>query len=167
MFAGRCFPVRNRSQPSASVRIRSIWHCRWGELQKVTFHGCVLCQIAPLFHCDLHESGMSCKKGDAFRCTGAAFRESDTFASQLYWELQFQSGVLEVLNRAVPLGFAVARWLEKLCFCDKSQVKRRFCSQCVRAEVVKIISNARKKVTILHVLRKVTKVIFRGRRSTL
>ena len=77
-------------------------------------------------HCDLHESGMSCKKGDAFRCTGAGFRESDTFASQLYWDLQFQSGVLEVLNRAVPLGFAVARWVEKLRFCDKSQAKRRF-----------------------------------------
>ena len=58
--------------------------------------------------------------------------------------MQFQSGVLEVLNRAVPLGFAVARWFEKLRFCDKSQVKRRFCSQCVRAEVVKIIPNARK-----------------------
>ena len=49
-----------------------------------------------------------------------------------------------MLNRAVPLGFAVARWLEKLRFCDTSQVKRRFCSQCVRAEVVKIIPNARK-----------------------
>ena len=58
--------------------------------------------------------------------------------------MQFQSDVLEVLNRAVPLGFAVARWLEKLCFCDMSQVKPRFCSQCVRAEVVKVISNARK-----------------------
>ena len=49
-----------------------------------------------------------------------------------------------MLNRAVPFGFAVARWFEKLRFCDKSRVKRRFCSQCVRAEVVKIISNARK-----------------------
>ena len=91
MFAGRCFCVRNRSQPSAtvrnrpqpfaSVRIRLLWPCRWGELQKVTFHGRVTCQFAPLFHCDLHESGMSCKKGDAFHCTGAGFRESDTFAS--------------------------------------------------------------------------------------
>ena len=73
--------VRNRPQPFASVRIRSLWHCRWGELKKVTFDGCVTCQFAPLFHCDLHESGMSCKKGDAFRCTGAGFCESDTFAS--------------------------------------------------------------------------------------
>ena len=81
MFAGRCFCDRNRPQATASVRIRSLWHCRWGELKKVTFHGCVTCQFAPLFHCDLHESGMSCKKGDAFRCTGAGFRESDTFAS--------------------------------------------------------------------------------------
>ena len=47
-----------------------------------------------------------------------------------------------MLNR---LGFAVARWLEKLRFCDKSQVKRRFCTQCVRAEVVKIIPNAIRK----------------------
>ena len=92
----------------------------------MTFHGCVTCQFAPLFHCGLHKSGMSCKKGDAFRCTGAGFRESDTFASQLQWDLLFQSGVLEVLNRAVTLGFAVARWLEKLRFCDNSQVKRRF-----------------------------------------
>ena len=37
----------------------------------------------PLFHCDLHKSGMSCKKGEALRCTGAGFRESETFASQL------------------------------------------------------------------------------------
>ena len=73
--------VRNRPQPSASVRIRLLWPCRWGELQKVTFHGRVACQFAPLFHCDLHKSGMSCKKGDAFRCTAAGFRESDTFAS--------------------------------------------------------------------------------------
>ena len=108
----------------------------------MTFHVCVTCQFAPLFHCDLHKSGMSCKKGDAFRCTGAGFRESDTFASQFHSDLQFQSGVLEVLNRAVTLGFAVARWLEKLRFCDKSQVKRRFWRKCVRVEVVKIIPNA-------------------------
>ena len=49
--------------------------------KKVTFHGCVACQFAPLFHCDLHKIGTSCKKGDAFRCTGAWFCESDTFAS--------------------------------------------------------------------------------------
>ena len=58
--------------------------------------------------------------------------------------MQFQSGVSEVLNRAVPLGFAVARWLEKLRFCEGSQVKRRFCRMCVRVAVVKIIRNARK-----------------------
>ena len=77
-------------------------------------------------------SGMSCKKGDAFRCAGAGFRESDTFASQLHWDLQFQSGVLEVLNRAVSLGFVVARLLRKLRFCDRSQVKRRFWRKRVR-----------------------------------
>ena len=63
----------------------------------MTFHGRVTCQFAPLFHCDLHKSGMSCKKGDAFRCTGAGFRESDTFASHL---------------SALTLGFAVS----ELCF---------------------------------------------------
>ena len=110
----------------------------------MTFHGRVTCQFAPLFHCDLHQSGMSCKKGDAFRCTGAGFRESETFASQFHWDLQFQSCVLEVLNRSVTLGFAVARWFEKLRFCDKSQVKRRFWRMFMRVEVVKIIPNARK-----------------------
>ena len=58
-----------------------------------------MCQVAPLFHCDLHKSGVPRKKGDAFGCTGAGFRESDTFASPLHWDLQFQSCVLEVLNR--------------------------------------------------------------------
>ena len=48
-----------------------------------------------------------------------------------------------MLNRAVPLRFAVARWVEKLRFCDKSQVKRRFLRKGVRVEVVKIIPNAR------------------------
>ena len=81
VFARRCFRVRNRPQPSSIVRIRALWPCRWGELEKGTFHGCVTCQFAPLFYCDLHKSGMSCKKGDAFRCTGAGFRESETFAS--------------------------------------------------------------------------------------
>ena len=32
VFAGRCFRVRNRPQPSSSVRIRLLWPCRWGEL---------------------------------------------------------------------------------------------------------------------------------------
>ena len=49
--------------------------CHWGKLLQVTFHGCVTCQFAPLFHCDLHENDMSRKKRDAFRCTGAAFCE--------------------------------------------------------------------------------------------
>ena len=49
-----------------------------------------------------------------------------------------------MLNCAVTLGFAVARWLEKLRLCDKSQVQRRFWRKCVRVEVVKIIPNARK-----------------------
>ena len=49
--------------------------CHWGKLLQVTFHGCVTCQFAPLFHCDLHDNDMSRKKRDAFRCTGAAFCE--------------------------------------------------------------------------------------------
>ena len=69
---------------------------------------------------------MSCKKGDAFRCTGAGFRESDTFASHLHRDLQFQSGVLEVLNRAVPLGFAMQIVCSEVRFCEKYRVKRSF-----------------------------------------
>ena len=61
--------VRNRSQPFATRR------CHWGKLLQVTFHGCVTCQFATLFHCDLHENDMSRKKRDALRCTGAAFCE--------------------------------------------------------------------------------------------
>ena len=67
--------VRNRPQPSATVRSRALRRCHWGKLLQVTFHGCVTCQFAPLFHCDLHENDMSRKKRDAFRCTGAAFCE--------------------------------------------------------------------------------------------
>ena len=50
-------------------------------LEIVIFHGCVTCPFAPPLHCDLNKSGMSCKKGDAFRCAGAGLRETDTFAS--------------------------------------------------------------------------------------
>ena len=63
--------VRNRSQPFATVRSRTLRRCHWGKLLQVTFHGCVPCQFATLFHCDLHENDMSRKKRDAFRCTGA------------------------------------------------------------------------------------------------
>ena len=48
------------------------------------------------------------------------------FASQLYWDLQFQSGVFEVLNRAVPLGFAMQSVCSEVRFCEKSRVKRSF-----------------------------------------
>ena len=75
LFAIRCFYVRNRPQPSATVRGRALRRCRWGKLLQVTFHGCVTRQFAPLFHCDLHENDMSRKKRDAFRGTGAAFCE--------------------------------------------------------------------------------------------
>ena len=67
--------VGNRPQPFATVRSRALRRCHWGKLLQVTFHGCVTCQFATLFHCDLHENDMSRKKRDAFRCTGAAFCE--------------------------------------------------------------------------------------------
>ena len=67
--------VRNRSQPSATVRSRTPRRCHWGKLLQVTFHGCVTCQFAPLFHCDLHENERWRKKRDAFCCAGAAFCE--------------------------------------------------------------------------------------------
>ena len=59
--------VRNRPQPSATVRGRALRRCHWGKLLQVTIHGCVTCQFAPLFHCDLHEKDMSRKQRDAFR----------------------------------------------------------------------------------------------------
>ena len=75
LFATRCFYVRNRPQPFATVRSRSLRRCHWGKLLQVTIHGCVTCQFATLVHCDLRENDMSRKKRDAFRCTGAAFCE--------------------------------------------------------------------------------------------
>ena len=41
------------------------------------------------------------QKRVTFRCTGTGFGESDTFASQLHWDVEFLSGVLGVLNSAV------------------------------------------------------------------
>ena len=40
--------------------------------------------------------------------------------------MQFQSGVLEVLNRAVRLGFAMQGVCSEIRFCEKSRVKRSF-----------------------------------------
>ena len=70
--------------------------------------------------------------------------------SQFHWDLQFQSGVLEALNRAVTLGFGIARLLQKLESVSESKS-----------------SQTLGKVTFFDALRKVTKNIFRGRRSTL
>ena len=81
--------VRNRLQPSATLCNRPYdvsMALPLGGLLQVTFHGCVTCQFAPLLHCDLHESDMSRRKRDAFRCTGAGFRESDTFVSVFHWD---------------------------------------------------------------------------------
>ena len=85
----------------------------WGKWRKSFF-------VAGAAHCRLE----GWKRW--FRCTGAGFRESDTFASHLHWDLQFQSGVLEVLNRAVPLGFAMQIVSSEVRFCEKSRVKRSF-----------------------------------------
>ena len=67
--------VVSRRLSSFVVVVASQIRCHWGKLLQVTFHGCVTCQFAPLFHCDLHENDMSRKRRDAFRCTGAAFCE--------------------------------------------------------------------------------------------
>ena len=61
---------RRRLSSSSRLKFAAI-----GKLLQVTFHGCVTCQFAPLFHSDLHDTDMSRKKRDAFRCTGAAFCE--------------------------------------------------------------------------------------------
>ena len=37
MFARRCVRVRNRSQPSATVRTNSVWPCLWEVLQRWSF----------------------------------------------------------------------------------------------------------------------------------
>ena len=62
-----------RRLSSSVVVVASQICCHWGKLLQVTFHGCVTCQFASLFHCDLHDTDTSRKKRDAFRCTGAAF----------------------------------------------------------------------------------------------
>ena len=64
-----------RRLSSFVVVVASQIRCHWGKLLQVTLHGCVTCQFAPLFHCDLHDNDMSRKKRDAFRCTSAAFCE--------------------------------------------------------------------------------------------
>ena len=69
------------------------------------------------------------RKSYNFGCleeSDAGFRESDTLASHFHWDLQFQSGVLEVLNRAVPLGFAMQSVCFEVRFCEKSRGKRSF-----------------------------------------
>ena len=64
-----------RRLSSSLVVVASQICCHWGKLLQVTLHGCVTCQFAPLFHCDLRDTDMSRKKRDALRCTGAAFCE--------------------------------------------------------------------------------------------
>ena len=69
------FVVVCRRLSSSLVVVASQICCHWGKLLQVTLHGCVTCQFAPLFHCDLRDTDMSRKKRDALRCTGAAFCE--------------------------------------------------------------------------------------------
>ena len=45
------------------------------------------------------------------------FCESDAFAPQLLWGLQFQSRVLEVLSRAIPLRFVMQGVCAEVRFC--------------------------------------------------
>ena len=68
---------------------------------------------------------MKVEKGD-FAAAGAGIRESETFESQLHWNLQFQSQVLEVLNGAVTLGFVMQTFYPRVRFCEKSRGKRSF-----------------------------------------
>ena len=77
MFAWRASSRRLSSSLVVSRRLSSFVvvvayqiRCHWGKLLQVTVHGCVTCQFAPLFHCDLHDHDMSRKKRDAIRCTG-------------------------------------------------------------------------------------------------
>ena len=82
VFARRCFRVRNRPQPFATVCNRPCdvsMALPLGEAFASDFSWTLL-------HCDLHESDMSRKKRDALRCTGAGFRESDTFVSVFHWD---------------------------------------------------------------------------------
>ena len=67
--------VVSRSLSSSVVVVASQICCHWGKLLQVTVHGRVTCQFAPQFHFDWHDTDMSRKKRDAFRCTGAAFCE--------------------------------------------------------------------------------------------
>ena len=75
MFAWLASSRRRLSSFVVVVVVASQIRCHWGKLLQVTLHGCVTCQFAPLFHCDLRDNDMSRKKRDAFRCTGAAFCE--------------------------------------------------------------------------------------------
>ena len=48
--------VVSRRLSSFVVVVASQICCHWGKLLQVTIHGCVTCQFAPLFHCDLHDT---------------------------------------------------------------------------------------------------------------
>ena len=58
--------VVSRRLSSCVVVVASQICCHWGKFLQVNLHGCVTCQLAPLFHCDLQDHDMSRKKRDAF-----------------------------------------------------------------------------------------------------
>ena len=60
MFARRCVYVRNRSQPSATVRVRAVWPCLWSSAEGVVFGGFK-------------------RRVAAFRVAGVALRDIQTF----------------------------------------------------------------------------------------
>ena len=58
-----------------------------------------------------------------------------------HWDWRLEIGVFGVLDVAVKLGFAFQGVASKLCFRDKSQLKRRFWWMAVCSERVEIIPN--------------------------
>ena len=62
---------------------------------------------------------------DNFAVQAQGFVKVTTFASQLHWDLQSQSWVLEVLNRAY-IGICDAECYPEVRFCEKSRGKCSF-----------------------------------------
>ena len=61
-----------------------------------------------VLHCDLHESDMSRKKRDAFRCTGAGFRESDTLCVGIPLGLAFGESCFWGVGCGRAIGICVS-----------------------------------------------------------
>ena len=129
-----------RRLSSFVVVVASQIRCHWGKLLQVTLHGCVTCQFAPLFHCDLHDKDMSRKKRDAFRCTGAAFCEIRRLRRSSIgisvWRVVFLG-----VGCGRAIGICVSWCGIKLGFRDKSQLTWRFWWMGVCSERVETIPN--------------------------